>query len=68
MENTEREPLKDRTNGAYPEVYSQNCRLTFTSSTERIESRKIITAHDDMPSFNLHPFEKMSGRNPVTLI
>lgn len=58
MENTETEPLKDRASRAYPEVYSQNCRLAFTSSTERNESRKIITTHDYMPSFNLHPFEK----------
>ena len=68
MENTETEPLKDRANGGYPEVYSQNCRLTFTNSTERIRAEKIVTAHDYMPSFNLHPFEKMSGRNHVTLI
>lgn len=55
MENTETELLKVRTNASYPEVDSCNCKLAFTSSTEGNESRKIVTAHDYMPSFNFYP-------------
>lgn len=58
MENTEKEFLKDKAKAAYSEVHSCNCRLTFTSSTEENESRKVVIANDYMPSFNFYPFEK----------
>lgn len=59
MENTETELLKDRANAAHPEVHSCNCKLTFTNSMEGNESRKIVTTHDYIPSFNFYPFEKI---------